>query len=104
MTDYQAKSQADGGKSATEILLEFTSNGTSAAYLTLCRCHGIAIVESDPVKVWAEDDESRDRFGYLPYTNVGKFLTNVQVAQDRCDHFLAIYKDPVPITSMCARP
>ena len=71
----------------------------TTAYLTLCRCHGIAVVESDPVKVWAEDDESKDRFGYLPYTNVGKFLTNIDEAQDRCDHFLAIYKDPVPIIS-----
>ena len=86
-------------KSATEILLEFTNNGTETAYLTLCRCHGIAVVESDPVKVWAEDDESKDQFGYLPYTNVGKFLTNIAEAQDRCDHFLAIYKDPVPIIS-----
>jgi hypothetical protein len=111
-TDYQANNQADGGgsdltedvdavatKSASEILLEFTNNGTETAYLTLCRCHGIAVVESDPVKVWAEDDESKERFGYLPYTNAGKFLTNIQEAQDRCDHFLAIYKDPVPILS-----
>ena len=111
-TDYQANSQADGGgddltehidaavtKGATEIALEFTNNGAATAYLTLCRCHGIAVVESDPVKVWAEDDESKDRFGYLPYTNLGKYLTNIQEAQDRCDHFLAIYKDPVPIIS-----
>jgi len=112
ITDYQANSQADGGgsdltehvdavatKSAIEILLEFTNNGTETAYLTLCRCHGVAVIESDPVKVWAEDDESKERFGYLPFTNVGKFLTNIAEAQDRCDHFLAIYKDPVPIVS-----
>jgi hypothetical protein len=86
-------------RNATEQVLEFTNNGASTAYLTLCRCRGVAVVESDPVRVWAEDAVSRSKYGEMPYSNLGKFLTNIAEAQDRCDHFLAIYKDPVGIVS-----
>ena len=69
----------------------------------LCRCHGVAVVESDPVRVWAEDAESKSQYGEMPYSNLGRFLTNIAEAQDRCDHFLAIHKDPVPIVSFDLR-
>jgi len=116
MVDYEANSQADGlgtdltehvdavsTKKATEQVLEFTNNGASTAYLVLCRCHGVAVVESDPVRVWAEDALSKSQYGEMPYSSLGRFLTNIAEAQDRCDHFLAIYKDPVPIVSFDLR-
>ncbi len=110
--DYQANSQADGGgsdltgfvditatKLDTEIKLEIENAGSQDAFITLLQCHGYAVVESDPLKVSAEDTESQGQFGYLPYPIPGKFLTSIREAKDRCEHLLALCKDPLPVVS-----
>jgi hypothetical protein len=65
--DYQANSQPDGNGTDltvfisivasmfnTEITLEISNGGSENAYLTLLRCRGFAIIESDPVRVSRE--------------------------------------------------
>jgi hypothetical protein len=103
VTDYEANSLADGTgtnltaevdavstKKATALVVEFTNNGAQTTYLVLCRCRGVAVVESDPVRVWAEDAVSKSKHGEMPCSNLGLFLTNIAEAQNRCDHFLVV--------------
>ncbi|MBZ5497703.1 MAG: hypothetical protein LAP85_14975 [Acidobacteriia bacterium] len=113
MIDYQAYANADGsGAELTEHVdivppdktgmtmdLEITNNNAVRAYVTLLRAHGTMVVESDGATVKAAAEAKIDRTYPFP----GKYLTNVQEAQDFCDHLLAIYKEPRPIVTIVLR-
>ncbi|MBZ5499725.1 MAG: hypothetical protein LAP85_25270 [Acidobacteriia bacterium] len=113
MIDYQAYANSDGSgteltegvdivppdKTGMTMDLEITNNNLVTAYVTLLRAHGTMVVAGDGATVRARENAKVDRTYPFP----GRYLTNVQEAQDFCDHLLALYKNVRPIVTITLR-
>lgn len=89
------------GKFANSQKLVFTNNNTTAdAYLADLKAPGTGITRSDPVRVTAEDETSKTKFGPGVFPNPAQFLPDTDEAQKWADFHLSIYKDPLPIIAI----
>jgi hypothetical protein len=79
-----------------KLRLTITNTSGSNGFFILLKVHGIAIIESDPLTVHAEDTDSEAKYRKRSFPNVSEWLTQDQEARDYCAHIIAFYKDPRP--------
>ena len=110
-TDYFVNSASDGSgsdqsgslalvatKTATTMLLEFTSSAAADIYLwSKLQARGLPVVKSDPLRVVKLDSTSQTTYGRRTYTLPAPFITDRTDAEELCAWGLGIYASPFTI-------
>lgn len=114
-TDFTANSASNGGgsdltsdisiavsKFDNAMKITLTNNGTVNAFITLLKARGVALVESDALRIENQIDTSASKtaFGEHTFPLPGKFIPTSSEAQDFTDFLAGVYENPIPILTL----
>lgn len=74
--------------------LVFVNNSTEDLWICTLRINGVAVVEDEPVKIEAQDDDSIDKYRKQEFPYPSQWITDREDGQNMIDYIIATYKDP----------